>query len=154
MIRGEWVLCCERVIIDAQTNNATLVNVLEQLNLPERNDDADVALVPLAFTIIATWSGEEGRAGESQYRLRFVDGAGQEIFAENHIVRFAPGFHRMRSQVVMFGFPVRASGQYTIESQLPGETDPNEWVTQASCHIDINIAEAREFARGIAQGAM
>jgi len=64
MAKHVWTMCCENAIVDARTNNVTLISLVEQLNVPARAPFIAVRLV-----IGSLWEREA--AGPDAFKCRF-----------------------------------------------------------------------------------
>jgi hypothetical protein len=124
MIDHVWTVVCTRALIDRDTNNISLVEVLEQLTvagaLPET--------INLVMEIVTLWERHDLDAparGRAQVRLVTPDGQlanplQYDVDLTTHV--------RTRSRVQVPGFPFRGFGRYEfrLELQPDGGVDWHE----------------------------
>ncbi len=125
MIDHVWSVVCSRSATDRETNNLSLFEVIEQLNvLGPLPDPATKVALPIPFEIVSLWSrAQPGEAEESRGRVRLLAPNGNEVFAQEFPINLMEN-PRMRTQMRSVGFPVLGTGRYTftVEIQRAAET--------------------------------
>ncbi len=111
MIRHVWSVVCASSIIDAQTNNISLINVLEQLNLAAAPPTTPTP-IPVPLQLVSLWARDENSTAESataRIRLRTPGGL------EDEIGQFAVDlshYARYRSRMMITHLLVDRAGYY------------------------------------------
>jgi hypothetical protein len=134
MIDHVWTVACSRAIIDRDSNNVSILNVLEQFNIagspgPDRKLDARVELISLwARSDFAVPSHGEGR-------LTLNTPAGKQIARHEFTIDLAQ-FRRFRARGVFAGIPIPEPGRYVfeVEARVDGE---EEWHLVASVPVEV-----------------
>jgi hypothetical protein len=142
MIDHVWSVVCSRSATDRETNNLSLFEVIEQLNVlgPLPDPVARVAL-PIPFEIVSLWSrSQPGEAEESRGRVRLLAPNGTEVFAQEFPVNLMEN-PRMRTQMRSVGFPVLGTGRYTFAVEIQRAADNWESVARIPVQLE-SIAQA------------
>lgn len=126
MIRHLWSIFCALSVTDGQTQNVSLINVLErlQITVTDKGKAEGRLVVPMPCEVVTLWEREEPEvATEGAARVEIVDSHGQTL--GNAEVRVdLTQFLRCRSRTAFNAFPVTDSGRYHIKTTLieaPGE---------------------------------
>lgn len=134
-IKHIWAVLCQRSIIDADSNNISLIDVLEQINIsryapseqqPTAQDQLGV--VPISFEIVSLWSrAEEPQSASGQCRVTLLGPSGP-LGEANYIPVDLRKHERMRTRHRFEGLPVREAGRHLfhVEYRDDGETEWRE----------------------------
>jgi hypothetical protein len=142
MASFQWVILCERAVVEDGTKTVSLIAILENILLPAPPPEVQKSsppyfLVPLRFFVAHQWARSNPKSGERQAgRLRFIGPQGQ--FAVQDFVVDLTGSQRARVIGQTIGFPLQGPGAYqcVVEAKTKsrwrkvGSTDFN--VTYAS----------------------
>src|SRR6266478_6758315 len=142
MIDHVWSVVCSRSATDRETNNVSLFEVIEQLNVlgPLPDPVARVAL-PIPFEIISLWSrAEPGEAEESRGGVRLLAPNSTVLFAQEFPINLMEN-PRMRTQMRSVAFPVLGAGRYTINVEIQRAAENWEPVARIPVQLD-SIAQA------------
>jgi hypothetical protein len=120
----QWVILCERAVIEEGAKTISLVSILENVQLPTPPRELTkpgqaVPLVPLRFFVVQQWSRSKPRVGERvPGRVRLV-GPKKEFSAQEFVVDLT-GSERARVISQTIGFPLQGPGLYRciIEAKL------------------------------------
>ena len=145
MIEHVWSVLCAQVVVDSTTNNISLFNVLEQLQinvsppLPEGTNS-----VPFTHNIVSTWQLADYEVpADTRVRVRLVGPnqilEGQEPF---NVDLQEEGIHRRRTVINLTHLPLSGSGLYEfiIEQEQPDET----WIQVAKLPLEVELSLAEE----------
>jgi hypothetical protein len=145
MIEHIWTVICQSSIIDKDTNNISLINILEQLTLtPPKIDEGKGAILG-NFEIVTFWSRtnlEKPATGNARIVLYQPSG---EIVEQTDSNKRGPEytidltvFQRVRSRFKFNGIPFLGAGvyQFGIEYKNEGEED---WKEVAKVPIQISL---------------
>ena len=65
MPRHVWTMCCENAVVDARTNNVSLINAIEQISVP-----AAAPVIAMRLVIVSLWARDSG--GHVPVKCRFL----------------------------------------------------------------------------------
>lgn len=137
MIEHHWSVICSQSIIDRETNNFTLVNTLESVQIkgPPISEGEEV-LLPITHELISLWSrvpSDTPESGQSQWRLIGPNGEertgkSMEIDLKNHA--------RFRSRIRFATLPYLGNGIYRLCVDFQ-DAESGTWGQVASIPIEI-----------------
>jgi hypothetical protein len=131
MAKLKWAIICERAIIEKETNNLSLISLIEEVRLtsepPQTTAQGKTMLVPHKFVVVQFWmrsDPDKPEIAETRSRLIAPDGkaygtALQRIDLER--------FNQIRVATNSPGFPWFGHGDYTIEFQV--KLERGKWRT-------------------------
>ncbi|HKZ54578.1 MAG TPA: hypothetical protein VJ123_03790 [Anaerolineales bacterium] len=137
MIRHIWSVICSQSVIDSETNNISLLNILEQITvagpLPTRDSPA---LIPIRFELVSLWertptdSPERGKfkvtiASPSQASISSFEA---DIDLSSHL--------RYRTRAKLNAFPAPEPGRYEFRVELHDHIK-EEWCQVAHIPLDF-----------------
>ncbi len=126
MINHVWTILCSQSVIDKDTNNISLQNVLEQLNISGPiPSDKDPALLPLRLELVSLWEripNDKEARGRYQVLINSPSGATLSSLESDIDLSF---YTRTRSRGRINGLQVPESGRYAFRILLiePGDDD-------------------------------
>jgi hypothetical protein len=146
MVKHVWSILCAKSSIDRTTNNISLFEVIEQLQIqapPERLREAGFAAFPLEF--ISLWCREVADTpARGTGRVVILDPAGNELNSTTFDLDVTT-HQRRRVISKLGGMPVRGNGQYLVRVQQ--QVDDETWTTVAEVPLDITVSERAPVAR-------
>jgi hypothetical protein len=152
MIRHLWTIPCRVAITDQDSNNVSLIEVLEELVLAQAPDHVQDArrLVPAFFDVVSLWSRGNLAQPETGYaRSSLVDAQDRIVLLHETVVDLRQNV-RLRTFGKILGLPVRDSGIY----HLKVEARPDEaaaWQEVARVPIQITVMQPPEVQAGNGQ---
>jgi hypothetical protein len=119
MINHVWSVVCGRSSTDRETNNLSLFDVIEQLNVLGPLPDAGAgAAIPVPFELVSLWSRAQAAEGEeSTGRAKLIAPSGAEAFVQEFPINLTAN-QRMRTQLRSIGFPLLGVGRYTFTVEI------------------------------------
>jgi hypothetical protein len=136
MIEHIWTVVCGRSSTDRESNNMSLFDIIEQINvLGPLPDPATRSALPMQHEIVSVWSRANlAEAEESRARIRLVAPNGVQAFEQEFSIDLTVQ-PRMRTQLKSVGFPLLGTGQYryTVEIRRTDET----WQIVASIPVQL-----------------
>lgn len=120
MIKHIWSVLCQKSIVDQQTNNVSLLDVFEALELeitPAQNtmtSSNPEFNVPVQYEIISLLSKEKADPKDTQYSIRItlINPGGEKKILVDRELPFLANKRRMRSINQIRGLPINKSGDY------------------------------------------
>jgi hypothetical protein len=123
-----WSVLCQKSIIDQHSNNISLIEVLEQLNInisPTQIAQAGGKgiVLPIRFDVVSLWAKSvEGEKSDFEVEAELYDPANKKLQALfQRMVAFPQHYQRMRTQVTIGGFTVTQPGIYVIKVKMRHE---------------------------------
>ncbi len=139
-----WSVLCTGSSVDSQTNNVTLFNVLEQLNLTRKHDAPPINLkngeaLPFQMELVSLWRKQGIQdAVTGTIRNVLLNPLGQEIGSQTMPLEIKSPNRRMRSRVQINGIQITGPGYYTWQVRL---TDGKNDEVVANIPFEILINE-------------
>jgi len=131
MIEHVWTVLCHRSVVDGETNNISLIDVLERIGIslpPERattllQSDASGAqqrlMIPLSFEVVTLWkrvSLQEPAHGKG--RLVLIGPDASELAVAREFEVDLTSHARLRSRARLSGIPLTTAGEYRFRTEL------------------------------------
>lgn len=137
---------CERVIIDLRENTASLIGLVETINIEiplsiQEQIPAEVRL-PINWDILALWQklpDESDKKFEQQILL--INPGGESVLAATSPVNFEPDKIRQRNITRVMGFPVVPPGEYMLKLLVRGEGQEEAWGEVAIYPVLVSRSE-------------
>ncbi len=118
-----WSLICQNAITNQETNNVTLVEVLEELKFALNSDpglretvtkalnDGNL-VIPVNLSLVTTWLRSELEVPEtSQAHMEIKSPAGVILLQQDYPVNLSD-HSRLRARNVIVNFPFKGNGAY------------------------------------------
>ena len=137
MIQHVWSVACTRAVVDSESNNISLIEVLEEVNLSGPALPAgQKVLAPANVDFVTLWTREEPNTPEAgRSRVVMSDPDGQEIAESVFEIDLSEKL-RMRAIMKCPGLPV-VSGRVRIE--VFRETADHSWERMATVPIMVSF---------------
>ena len=125
-----WAILCERVTIDRETNNLSLINVIEEVAVPAQppqdlSEAISQSVIPANFELVTLWSRSNPEYPERWIgRVRIVVPDGPESITQEHEIDLTQ-FLRLRSRLKLPGIPAGGEGLYLF--RIEGKPIGGEW---------------------------
>jgi hypothetical protein len=136
MIEHVWTVVCGRATTDKETNNISLLEVIEQLNLLGPAPDPSVRIaVPIPFECVSLWSRSNlAEPEESLGRLKIIAPNGTELLVQEFPVNLSQDI-RMRTQMRSIGLPLAGTGRYMFTVEIRRVS--GEWNVVARIPVQV-----------------
>jgi hypothetical protein len=117
MAECEWVILCERVVIEDQAKTVSLISIVENLNVPPPprqllKGGPGAALLPFRFYVVQQWARSNPKIGERVATRLLLIGPDGKQFALQEAVLDLTGAVRGRVISQVLGIPVSREGTY------------------------------------------
>jgi hypothetical protein len=134
MIDHIWTVLCSRAVIDRDSNNVSLQNVLEQINLPFEPDPEKV--FGTEFDIISLWKRADPETPVKGLGLLTITSPTGKEIEKTEIELNLTTHQRLRTRRRFVGFPIAETGQYIFKVKLQ---KGNKWRNVASIPLDVVV---------------
>ncbi|SRR6266478_2542782 len=139
MIQHAWSILCTKSIVDPETKNMTVVEVIEQLNLAPNTTFP--VIVPFQMEFVSTWYRSDPNQGErGTGRLGIANPDGTAV-AGNQFAIDLTAFYRAHVVVRSSGIGLVAAGVYQFVVDVKGE-GREDWQTVARIPLNVAVAVA------------
>jgi hypothetical protein len=132
MIEHQWSILCSKCIVDNRTNNATLVEILEQLTILIPNDGS--GLVVREMDLVTLWSRETEEEEQGRARLTLLDPKGSPVGDPILFSLDLSVNQRLRSVTSLQSIPFNGVGRYTFRTEIERGT---QWELASEVHLSI-----------------
>lgn len=125
-----WAILCERAVVDQETNNISLFNVIEEVTIPAQPPmfltDANAKnVLPTAFELIVLWGRSNSDVPERGLgRVSILIPDATPKITQEHDIDLSV-FLRLRSKLRLPGLPVGGEGTYLFK--IDGKLTGGEW---------------------------
>jgi hypothetical protein len=134
MIDHVWTVLCSRAVIDKNSNNVSIQNVIEQITIqgePQPEQGIDIA-----FEVVSLWSRSDSDVpSHGQARLTFLSPSGRRTGLVEFELDLSE-YERLRTRRVFQGLPVTEPGRHTWLMELRNEGEEG-WQEVASVPLKI-----------------
>lgn len=114
MIQHHWTILCRLSLINGQSNNISLIEVVEEIAIPQGAVVAGGAgMVPASFDLVTLWGrAVEDHPAVGKVRVRFA-AAGSDVALLTHEYAIDLTHNaRTRNIINLVGFPATLPGRY------------------------------------------
>lgn len=112
----QWVIICERAIVEEQARTVSLMSIVETITLPppppEMLTQEARPLVPFRFYVVHQWSRSNPKIGERAAGRVLLVGPNGEEFGTSEFVVDLTASERARVIGQTIGFPLFGAGVY------------------------------------------
>lgn len=138
MVEHIWSVLCSRAVIDRDTNNATLIDVVEQIviNGIPQEPGSPALILPAMMNLVSLWRREDAdRPVQALGRVRLRSPGGDVIkdFTFPIDLQKAP---RSRINGKIAGLPVPMAGTYRFLVEWR-ENEDSDWQQVASIPLEV-----------------
>jgi len=136
-----WSLLCQKSSIDVESNQLSLFNCLEEVNINLENTDAlkNNLVIPVEFQLVSYWSREKA---ETEINLdsigELIDADAKVINTFNNSFPIKQGILRFRNRTNIQGLPITGPGRYYLRLYQKISLDKREMV--AELPLDVKIS--------------
>ncbi|MFQ5778169.1 MAG: hypothetical protein ACE5IP_09190 [Terriglobia bacterium] len=129
-----WSVLCRQALISKDSNNITLVEVIERIRLSQLPQEG---ISPISLQLVTLWGRpviSEPSRGRARWRL--VDPEGNEM-AEPVVYDIdLTTFVRARNRSQMSALPIRGPGKYVFCVEMEAE---GNWIPVARVPVEVAI---------------
>jgi hypothetical protein len=123
MLEHIWSVLCSRSVIDSETNNVSIQDVIEQITV--NAEPVENGFLPFPFELITLWGRKESNEpAKGMERVTFVTPSGKaEVVSEAEID--LSNVERNRHRVRFPGLPISEGGKYYFKVEV--KNGNNNW---------------------------
>jgi len=133
-----WTVICSRAVIDRDSNNVSLQNILEVLSIKEAPKPQGV--LPIELDVVTLWIRESILEPEIGYsRTRFLSPSGKTLGEFESKVDLTE-HERSRAKLILQGLPLREEGLYTFRVDMK-KTEEGRWRKVAEIPLKVDFTQ-------------
>ena len=141
-----WSILCSSYSVDSTTNNASLFNIIEKINISVAKEElanaqraGGVGVVPMAYTVVSRLRRNDLHSPtQFSYRVQVLDGSGRELASTERMVEAKGQARYMRISSTLNGFPISQSGEYTVVIQIQESAD-QEYIDLGTVPFEVEV---------------
>ncbi len=144
MIKHIWSVLCQRSIIDPQSNNVSIIDVFEALEVdinsaPEvKGQNNPEFNIPVQYQVVTLWTITDAKKNAGEIQITLVNPNGGEKILVKSVLKFPADKRRIRSINQIQGLPVNKSGDYHFIVELK-QNERFEKVADLPLEVKLNI---------------
>ena len=126
-----WTILCQNSVTDAETNNISLFNVVEEVRLPAQppqslSEAVSRNISPAVLELVVLWVRSDMDSPEKGYgRVKVTQSQGVETPIGQEFEVDLTRFLRVRSRLRLAGLPISDEGHYLFK--VDGKSSGQEW---------------------------
>lgn len=144
MMKHIWSVLCRKSVIDQETNNLSLYDVFEQLDVSiksnqESNKEIKKINIPVEYEVVSMWMKDDPKKEfTAKIELEVLDPDGSVSKTFQHSFLFAAGLKRMRSRLRVVGLDISTSGDYIFNLKYNNGKKGSQIVASLPLEVHIN----------------
>lgn len=143
MISCLWAILCEQSIVNQETGNISLIEVLEELTAPPLPNSEAELFLSFDFHLAISWDkSDNNQENEEKFRLSLLAPSGKVLLQGERVINFSES----RKAITVFNFnglPISESGSYEFQIQLP-INDGTEWQKVRVVSLEVNYEKPED----------
>ena len=138
MISHIWSVLCENSILDQDTKLISMINVLEELTIPD--DPAPDKVLQAVVSLVTLWARSDINVPSQGFaRYAFTSPSGKVLESLEQSVDLTK-YERLRSRGRFAGLKLPEIGQYFFNIEFR-ENEQTEWIRVAAVPLKVNFAK-------------
>lgn len=136
---------CEKVILSSEDNTASLITILETLQIHVTSDGESSSkqpvIIPLRWCAVTMWAwNQEDEGKQFEQDVRLFNATGELIL--NGITPFSKVQENPKHRIInnLTGFPLREPGEYSLALFLR-EVGNSKWIKKADYQIIVSYVK-------------
>jgi hypothetical protein len=116
MINHIWSVLCERSILDEDTKLISMINVLEEITIPD--EPAPDKVLPIVASLVTLWTRSDIKIPAQGFaRYKFTSPSGEVLQSLEQIIDLTK-YERLRSRGQFAGLKLPETGLYYFEVEF------------------------------------
>lgn len=146
MLNHVWTVLCKQSVIDQDSNNLSLYEVLEKVSLEiDTTDKSGEFAIPLEFEVVSLWNKATSEKLEAKFFLNITSPSGKNIgkTIANEIV-IPKNKKRVRTRLKLKGITINDTGEYQFNIYLQTPNNEEKLMAQIPLEIDVKFIETEQ----------
>lgn len=134
MIDHVWTVICSRAVIDKSSNNVSIQNVIEQVNIRGKPEPDGFVFMPLEA--VTFWArADPDKPSRARTRLAFWSPSGKQLGSFEREIDLSQ-FERLRSVFRFKGLPTSEEGRHFFRMEIQNEGE-SKWQQVAAVPLQV-----------------
>lgn len=133
----DYFIPCQKVLLEEDSKNVTLVSILENLIVKESQTTDDDVQIGIHWNLVTHWTKESIDNNRIYQQRTYILGPEEKTFSEA-VIEFKMTEETHRNTVKIFGFPCKNQGKYYAILELKSNED-DKWIEKARYGINVNF---------------
>lgn len=126
MIDHIWTVVCRQSVIDRDSKNLSLFNVLEQITIQGEANTEERTVIPMDLEVVSLWSRSDYNVpAKGVQRLTLLSPDGESLASGEQEIDLSK-HRRFRNRARFRGLPMKGDGRYTFRVEQMTEEEA-EW---------------------------
>lgn len=140
-----WAILGTKAIVDLRSNNASITNIIEQINIETNIPEGKTGLIPLSTDLMLLTERSDYEVPESlKGRFVIISADGEELGDVKFDINLAKSV-RTRNIIHTDAMPVKGAGRYVISIQHYDE-ESEAWKEKGQSPISISFTKGEQPA--------
>jgi len=143
MIKHIWSVLCREALIDSETNNVSLLNIFERLeiNISLPKDITIPVDVPITYELVSLWVKDNlTKEEELDINISIISPENEVVNQLSKKMVIPVDKARMRSRIKITGLKITKSGNYLFQIAVK-EMNSKKFTTEAELPLEVVIHE-------------
>lgn len=146
MARHWWSTFSGIATIDQETNNVSVINLIEELRVPPPPETDNPLSILMRSVVVSLWGRTAPDTPErSLGRARWMDATGQELVSLSYEIDLR-NHTRSRIRVNLNEIPIHEPGTYQWQISCAHMDTPDEWEVVACLPVQVILDNQAEVA--------
>ncbi len=139
-----WSVLCSNSSVDQQTNNVSLYNVLEQIEVDKEAFDAKIKepekdiVAGITYEIISLFKkSNKDKKIVGEQKIEIIDPEAKILMDKSHSLEIPENSGRVRFRIQFQGLKLTVPGEYIFKVSIK-DSETNEFETVAELPLQIN----------------
>lgn len=147
MIKHVWSVLCQKSVVDSTTNNISLIEVFEQLEVDIKPQSPDIPApsgdvkINFPYELVNFWTKDKNLKSEAEVKITLLDPKGRIIKSLNKHILIPKKNRRLREVNKISDLLLRSSGIYTFKVSI-GD-GKSKFKTVAEIPLEIKIKKGK-----------
>ena len=145
-IRHIWTVLCKNSITDKESNNLSIHNVVEQINiskkqntLTQKRESGKNLRIPTQLELLTLWGREDSDGRSVDAKMQLFDPQGKVLINQQYQLVFEEGKKRLRFRARMDGIIISIPGEYFFV--ISTKEDKKEYRDKVQIPVDVKITD-------------
>ena len=146
-IKHIWTVLCRSSVVDNETNNISLQDILERLQINVSLNDKNVnnipegIIVPFNFEIVTMWAREDfsnKKEIKVDAKIEILDPSGKKLGEMLNNFVMLPEYRRMRNRGKSGNIKLTSSGKYVFRVSAKEENE-DKFIEVAEIPLEVDL---------------
>jgi len=153
MIKHIWTVLCRKSILDQESNNISLLDVVERLqvklSIKREGQKPDGFVISTEFEIVSFWIRDKiDKEEKIQISIETLDSEDNKLGEFTRDLTFSPKMKKMRLRVKMLNIKLTESGLYHFRIKSKASKQA-KWKTEAEIPLEVELIKTLNKKRPI-----